>query len=59
MLIITPGMYLLGVLGILEKTDFSFKRIWFLKVLWCRDVDRARGGVLARGHLGVKELGPR
>ena len=36
MLIITTGMYLLGVFGILAKTDIFFKQIWFSKSSWCK-----------------------
>lgn len=58
MLAITPGMCLLGGFGVPEKTDFFFKRLWFLKSLWGRDVDRARRGDVARGQQQVKELIP-
>ena len=37
---------------------FFFKQIWFLKTLWCRDVERAKGGDFVRGHLEVKRLDP-
>lgn len=58
MLAFTPAMYLLGGCGVLEKANFFFQQLWFLKSLWGRDVDRARREDLARGHLQVTELIP-
>ena len=57
MLIITPGMYLLGGFGIWEKI-FFFKQICFLKSPWHREVDRAKRGDFVRAPLEVKELDP-
>lgn len=43
MLIISPGICLLGGFGILRiGFFFPFKQIWFLKSLWCGDVDGAK-----------------